>query len=247
MNDEQLLRYNRHIMLPQIDIDGQQRLLDAHVAIIGLGGLGSPAALYLAAAGVGALTLVDFDAVELSNLQRQIAHRESQAGTNKTVSARHNMLELNPGISIHCIEHELDLAALETLAKEVTLMIDATDNFATRYLINRACFNTGTPLVSGAAIQFSGQLSVFDFRDAQSPCYACLYGEDATEAEQTCSENGILAPVVGIIGCMMATETIKLICDIGELLSHRLMILDALNMQWREMRYHKDPQCRVCN
>jgi len=246
MNDDQLLRYNRHIMLPQIDVVGQQKLLDAHIAIIGMGGLGSPAATYLCTAGIGRLTLVDHDAVEISNLQRQIVHRESQLGINKTHSAKHALLELNSEISIECIDHRLDEAALSQLASEADLVIDATDNFATRYLINKVCCDSGTPLVTGAAIRFEGQLTVFDFRDTDSACYACLYGSDTQEEEQNCSENGILAPVVGIIGCMLATEAIKLICGAGTPLINRLTMLDALEMQWREMRYQRDPNCKVC-
>lgn len=246
MNDEQLLRYNRHIMLPQIDITGQQSLLDAHVAIIGMGGLGSPVATYLTSAGVGKLTLVDHDAVEISNLQRQIIHHEDQLGVNKTLSAKQSLQSLNSEISIQCIDHKLDEISLTRLAEEASLVIDATDNFETRYLINTICCNTKTPLISGAAIRFEGQLSVFDFRHEQSACYACLYGDDSTEDAQNCSDNGILAPVVGIIGCALATEAIKLICGIGRALTNRLLMLDALNMQWREMRYNRDPKCKVC-
>ncbi len=246
MNDQQLLRYNRHIMLPQIDVGGQQKLLDAHVAIIGLGGLGSPAAQYLAASGIGRLTLVDFDAVDISNLQRQIVHTEDQIGVNKARSARAQLQRLNTDIQIDCIEQALSPDALAALCAQCTLVLDATDNFASRYAINRACVQSATPLVSGAAIRFEGQITVFDFRDAQSPCYACLYGDNASEAEQRCSENGILAPVVGIIGCHMALEAIKLICRAGEVLTQRLLLLDALSMQWREMRYRRDDNCAVC-
>ncbi len=247
MNDQQLLRYNRHIMLPQMDIAGQQKLLDAHVVVIGVGGLGSPAALYLAASGVGKLTLVDFDTVELSNLQRQIAHTENRIGANKAQSARQHLQLINSDIEIHCVEQQADEAMLKQLAEQATLVLDCTDNFASRYAINRACYHAGAPLVSGAAIRFDGQITVFDFRNNQSPCYACLYGGSASAEEQTCSENGILAPVVGMVGCAMATETIKLICNIGDNLAGRLLLLDALNMQWREMRYAKDPACKLCS
>ncbi len=246
MNDQQLLRYNRHIMLPQIDVSGQQKLLDAHVAIIGLGGLGSPAAQYLAASGVGHLTLVDFDQVEISNLQRQIVHHEDQLGANKARSARAALQRLNADIQINCIEQALQHEALVDLCHQCTLVLDATDNFTSRYAINHACLHSRTPLVSGAAIRFEGQITLFDFRDTHSPCYACLYGNNPSEEEQRCSENGILAPVVGIIGCHMALEAIKLICDTGETLQQRLLMLDALNLQWREMRYRRDAQCPVC-
>ena len=247
MNDQQLLRYNRHIMLPQIDIAGQKRLLDAHVAIIGVGGLGSPAALYLAASGIGRLTLVDFDTVELSNLQRQIVHTENRLGANKAISARQHLQLINSDIEIHCIEQQPDEAMLRQIAEQCTLVLDCTDNFTSRYAINRACYQVGTPLVSGAAIRFDGQITVFDFRNDQNPCYACLYGDSVSGEEQTCSENGILAPVVGMVGCAMATEAIKLICNIGDSLVGRLLLLDALNMQWREMRYAKDPACKLCS
>lgn len=247
MNDQQLLRYSRHIMLPQIDVAGQQHLLDAHVAIIGLGGLGSPAAMYLAASGIGKLTLVDFDRVETGNLQRQIIHREQQVGINKAQSAADTLQQLNADTVIDCIESRLDETGLGTLACGVDVVLDATDNFDTRYRINRACLLANTPLVSGAAIRFEGQLTVFDFRQPTSACYACIYGDDAGEQEPTCSENGILAPVVGMIGCGMAIETIKLLCRLGKPASHRLLMLDALDMQWREMRYAKDPSCPVCS
>ena len=247
MNDQQLLRYNRHIMLPQMDIAGQQKLLDAHVVIIGVGGLGSPAALYLAAAGIGKLTLVDFDTVELSNLQRQIVHTENRLGVNKAQSARQQLQHINSDIEIHCIEQQADDALLKQLAEQATLVLDCTDNFASRYAVNRACYQAGAPLVSGAAIRFDGQITVFDFRNRQNPCYACLYGDNASEEALTCSEAGILAPVVGMIGCAMATEAIKLICGMGDALVGRLLLLDALNMQWREMRYAKDPACKVCS
>ena len=246
MNDQQLLRYNRHIMLPQIDVAGQHKLLAAKVAVIGLGGLGSAAAIYLATSGVGTLTLVDFDHVELSNLQRQIVHSEHRLGENKAHSAREQLRQLNAEIDIQCIEQQLDATALQQLAGQHTLVLDCTDNFASRYAINRACRQSGTPLVSGAAIRFDGQLAVFDFRDARAPCYACLYGDNASEEEQRCSENGVLAPLTGMIGSAMAVEAIKLLCAIGDSLQGRLLILDALHMQWREMRYRQDPACPVC-
>lgn len=245
MNDEQLLRYNRHIMLPQIGIEGQQKLAAAHVLIIGLGGLGSPAALYLAASGVGRLTLVDDDIVELSNLQRQIIHRQHNIGERKVSSARSNLLAINPEIEIISIDHRLDAAALALQIQRADVVLDASDNFDTRFAINRACVAQKKPLVSGAAIQFGGQLSVFDSRDERCPCYSCLYPEQG-EDHQTCTENGVLAPVVGIIGSMQALEAIKLICQIGEPLYGRLLLFDALSVQWRTMNFKKDPGCPVC-
>ncbi len=245
MNDEQLLRYNRHIMLPQIGIEGQQKLCDAHVLIIGLGGLGSPAAMYLATAGVGQLALVDDDTVELSNLQRQIIHRSQNIGDSKVASAKSNLLAINHEIDIATIDHRLNEAALNQQIERADVVLDASDNFDTRFAINRACVAQKKPLVSGAAIQFDGQISVFDSRSKHCPCYSCLY-PDKGEDNLTCSENGILAPVVGIIGSMQALEAIKLICQIGEPLYGRLLLFDALSLQWRTMNLKKDPNCPVC-
>lgn len=246
MDDEQLLRYNRHIMLPQLGIEGQQKLRDAHVLIIGLGGLGSPASMYLASAGIGQLTLVDDDTVELTNLQRQIVHRSKNIGENKVDSARNNLLEINPDINITAIAERLDEKSLQQQVKLADVVLDASDNFETRFLINKVCVAQKKPLVSGAAIQFEGQVSVFDSRKNDSPCYSCLYpatGED----NATCSENGILAPVVGIIGSVQALEAIKIICEIGEPLIGKLLLLDALSLQWRSMNLKKDPNCPVCS
>lgn len=246
MNDEQLLRYNRHIMLPQLGIEGQQKLRDAHVLIIGLGGLGSPASMYLASAGVGQLTLVDDDTVELTNLQRQIVHRSKNIGENKVDSAKNNLLEINPDINISTLAERLDEKSLQQQVKLADVVLDACDNFDTRFLINKVCVAQKKPLVSGAAIQFEGQVSVFDSRQHNSPCYSCLYpasGED----NASCSENGILAPVVGIIGSVQALEAIKIICGIGEPLIGKLLLLDALSLQWRSMNLKKDPNCPVCS
>jgi len=246
MNDEQLLRYNRHIMLPQLGIEGQQKLRDAHVLIIGLGGLGSPASMYLASAGVGHLTLVDDDTVELTNLQRQIVHRCKNIGENKVDSARTNLLEINPDINITTFAERLDEKSLQQQIKLADVVLDACDNFETRFLINKVCVAQKKPLVSGAAIQFEGQVCVFDSRQPDSPCYSCLYPANG-EDNATCSENGILAPVVGIIGSVQALEAIKLICDIGEPLIGKLLLLDALSLQWRSMNLKKDPDCPVCS
>ena len=245
MNDEELLRYNRQIMLPQIEVAGQQRLSDAHVVIIGMGGLGSPAAMYLASAGIGKLTLVDFDRVEISNLQRQLVHRTSDVGKPKVASARENLLAINPEISIETIDEKTDDFMLDKLAQLADVVVDASDNYETRFAINRACVEHRTPLVSGAAIRFEGQVSVFDKRNADSPCYSCLYPE-AGEEQETCSENGVLAPIVGIIGSIQAVETIKLICNIGDPLVGKLLVFDGLAMQWRSMNLQCDPQCKVC-
>lgn len=245
MNDDQLLRYARQILIPQFGIEGQEKLLNSHVAIIGLGGLGSPAALYLAAAGVGELTLVDHDELDLTNLQRQIAHQEHNIGVNKTESARQTLQALNPEPVINCITEQLHDDALDQLVQSVDVVIDATDNFDSRFEINKCCFKHKTTLVSGAAIRMEGQLSVYDFKSDNSPCYRCLYHEVEAQAE-TCSENGILGPVVGTIGSLQALEAIKAITGIGDSLQGHLLIFDAFTMDWRKMKLRKDPACPVC-
>jgi len=246
MNDEKLLRYSRQIMLPQIGIEGQQKLLDARVLIIGMGGLGSPVAMYLAAAGVGHLVIVDDDKVDLSNLQRQITHGTRDIGRNKVESAQDSLLELNPDITITAINHRLERLELSEQADAADVVIDGTDNFSTRFLINEVCVATHTPLVSGAAIRLDGQVAVFRNDLDDSPCYHCLY-KDEGEEQQTCSENGVIAPLVGIIGSMQALEAIKVLVGFGEDLSGRLLILDAALMEWRSLKLKKDPQCPVCN
>lgn len=245
MNDEQLLRYSRQIMLPDVDIDGQEKLLAARVLIIGLGGLGSPVAMYLAAAGVGHLVLADFDAVDLTNLQRQIAHTSARIGMNKSASAAQALRELNPEVQIDCIEQVLDADNLAAQVAGATVVVDCTDNFQTRFAINAACVAAKVPLVSGAAIRLEGQVAVFDVRVDSNPCYRCLYEEDSDDL--TCAANGVLAPLVGIIGSMQALETIKLICGFGTSLAGRLLLLDARHMQWRELKLPKDKHCPVCS
>jgi molybdopterin/thiamine biosynthesis adenylyltransferase len=244
MNDEQLLRYSRQIMLPDVDLDGQDKLLVARVLIIGVGGLGSPVAMYLAAAGVGYLTLVDFDTVDLTNLQRQIAHTTQRIGMNKAVSAAQGLRELNPDVNIECIEQFLDTEELVAQVKLATVVIDCTDNFQTRFAINAACVAAKVPLVSGAAIRLEGQVAVFDARQEHSPCYRCLYEEDSDDL--TCAANGVLAPLVGVVGSMQALEAMKLICGFGTSLTGRLLLLDARHSQWRELKLPKDPHCPVC-
>ena len=245
-NDEQLLHYSRQIMLPHFGVEGQQKLQQAHILIMGIGGLGSPAAMYLAAAGVGTLTLVDFDTVENSNLQRQIIHNTTSIDSSKVDSARETLLKINPETKINCINKQLSQDELESQIATIDCVIDATDNFDTRFLINRACVKQQVPLVSAAAIQYEGQISVFDFRHDNSACYACLYAEGGEE-NTNCSDNGILAPVVGILGSMQALEAIKLICKLGETLNNRLLTFDALALQWRTIKLKKDPNCTVCN
>ena len=244
MDDEQLLRYSRQIMLPEIGFEGQQKLIQSKVLIIGLGGLGSPAAMYLAAAGVGELVLVDFDHVDLSNLQRQIIHNSSSIGQAKVESARDTLININPACQVHCINQKLDGEALTEQVRGADLIIDASDNFSTRFALNEASVATQTPLVSGAAIRMEGQVSVFTGIPGD-PCYRCLYG-DSIEIEQTCSENGVLSPVVGIIGSIQATEAIKVLTGAGTPLKGKLLILDALHMQWRTLKLSADPNCPVC-
>tara|TARA_R110002072_G_scaffold142853_5_gene288630 strand:- start:34848 stop:35600 length:753 start_codon:yes stop_codon:yes gene_type:complete len=247
MNDEQLLRYSRQIMLPAFDIEGQQRLLDAKVLIVGLGGLGSPVAMYLAAAGVGHLILADDDIVELSNLQRQVIHREDTLGQSKVSSATQALLAMNSDVSVDAITQRLDQALLEKiLADGVDLVVDASDNFTTRFLINRACVTFGVPLVSGAAIRLEGQVAVFDTRREHSPCYQCLYRAGDDE-QMSCARNGVLAPVVGVIGTMQALEAIKVLSGLGEDLCGKLLLFDAANSHWRELRLPRDPACEVCS
>ncbi len=244
-DDERLLRYSRQIMLPDFGIEGQRALARSHVILMGLGGLGSPAALYLAAAGTGRLTLVDDDAVEISNLQRQIIHRNGSIGEKKVFSARGQLQDLNPDTDIHCIDHRLHEADMPKLFARADCVIDGTDNFASRFQINRACVQSRTPLVSAAAIRMEGQLAVFDFRQTDSPCYACLYDENSPQAPGSCSENGILAPVVGVMGCMQALEAIKLLSG-ADTAYGRLSCFDAMTLQWRTIRLRKDPACPVC-
>jgi len=246
MNDDQLLRYSRQILLPGFDHEGQQKLLDAHVLIMGLGGLGSPVAMYLASAGVGKLTLVDFDHVDLSNLQRQIIHNTQSIKQAKVESAATTLAQLNPLVETICVNQKLDQQALQERLSSVDLLVDATDNFSTRFMINRACYNTRTPLVSGAAIRMEGQVSVFDFHNPDSPCYSCLYDEQGEEQDSSCSENGVMAPMVGIIGSLQAMEAIKLLTGYGETLTGKLLITDAMVQDWRSMTFKKDPNCPVC-
>lgn len=246
MDEKTLLRYSRQILLPQIDIEGQQKLIDGHVSIFGLGGLGSPISMYLAAAGIGKLTLIDFDVVELSNLQRQIVHSSDDLKRPKVESARDRLLALNPNVEINLINQNLDQQGMQAAITAADVVIDGTDNFETRYMINRATIAQKKPLVSGAAIRFEGQVSVFRNDLDSQPCYQCLYHDGAGLAE-TCTQTGVVAPLLGIIGSIQALETIKLLTNIGEDLNGRLLILDGLSMEWHSMRFKKDPKCPVCN
>jgi adenylyltransferase/sulfurtransferase len=246
MNDEQLLRYSRQIMLPEIDIEGQQKLLDSRCLIIGMGGLGSPASMYLAAAGVGTLVLSDFDRVDLSNLQRQIIHSSFDIDKPKVESARETLEALNPTIRIELRYKRLDREELEHEVGAADVVLDCSDNFATRFAVNRACVATKTPLVSGATIRFEGQISVFDLRDASNPCYNCLYAE-LDEISESCARTGVIAPLTGIIGSLQALEAMKILINVGEPLTGRLFLLDALSMEWNTLRLPKNPSCPTCS
>ena len=244
MDDQQLMRYSRQIMLPEIDAAGQSRLLSAHALIIGLGGLGSPVAMYLAAAGVGTLTLVDHDQVDLGNLQRQVAHGTGDIGRPKVESAADTLEDINPFCRIRTVGQKLEAGGLSAAVAEADVVLDCSDNFATRFAVNAACVAARTPLVSGAAIRWEGQVSVFTGLPGE-PCYRCLYAGGETP-EDTCTANGVVAPLVGLIGAAQATEAIKLITGAGETLVGRLLVLDALVMDWRTLKLPKDPGCPVC-
>lgn len=245
MNDEQLLRYSRQVMLPQIDVTGQEKLLASRVLIIGMGGLGSPVAMYLAATGVGHLVLVDDDKVELSNLQRQIIHGTPDIERTKVESAKQTLLNLNPEITVTTFAKRLSDDELSTEIMSADIVVDGTDNFKTRFAINKLCVKNHTALVSGAAIRMEGQVSVFN-KTPVSPCYNCLY-KDEGELDTSCSSNGVLSPVVGIIGSIQATETIKVLLNMGESLDGKLLMLDALHMEFRTLKLKKDPKCPTCN
>lgn len=247
MNDDQLLRYSRHILLPEIGIEGQQKLSSAHALIIGAGGLGSPVALFLAASGVGRITLCDNDSVDLTNLQRQIAHRTSSIGKAKVISAKETLAEINPGVDVVTLTERADETRLAALAAQADVVLDCSDNFPTRYALNRVCHALKKPLVSGAATRFDGQVSVFDFRRDDTPCYECLYPERMESEETRCAVLGIFAPLVGIVGSMQAAEALKLLMDIDTTLCGRLLTLNALNMDIRTMRLSKDADCAVCH
>ena len=247
MNDQHLMRYARHILLNEFGIEAQEKIVASHALIVGAGGLGSPAAFYLASSGVGTLSIVDDDVVELSNLQRQILHTTDRVGMHKAVSAKHSLEQLNPTVTVHPITQRLDEAALRPLVEAADIVLDCTDNFATRHAINRVCVTLAKPLVSGAGIQFSGQISVYDLRDSQAPCYSCLFPEADDVEELRCATTGVFAPVVGIIGCMQAAEALKVLGGFGTTLTGRLLSFDALDTNWHTVRFRKDPDCEVCS
>ncbi|HEX7387050.1 MAG TPA: molybdopterin-synthase adenylyltransferase MoeB [Castellaniella sp.] len=246
LDDARLMRYARHILLDELGIEGQEKLLAASVLIVGAGGLGSPVALYLAAAGVGHIVLVDDDVVELGNLQRQILHTTATLGRPKAQSGLEAIRALNPDVQVEAQVERLDDTRLLELVGRVDLVMDCTDNFATRHAINRACVAKSRPLVSGAAIRFSGQVSVYDFRQPESPCYHCLFPESESARELRCATTGVLGPLLGMVGSVQAAEAIKLIVGMGEPLVGRLLSVDALQMQWHTVRFKRDPACLVC-
>lgn len=244
MDDAQLLRYSRQIMLPEVDAAGQQKLLDSRITIVGMGGLGAPAAMYLAAAGIGHLTIIDHDRVDLTNLQRQVIHTTDDIGKDKTASAAEYIARLNPEVSINPINRKLDEAELTETTRDTHAILDCTDNFDARFMINRVAAANSIPLISAAVVRMEGQVSVFDPANG-GPCYRCLYDESGGEAE-TCSENGILSPAAGLVGSLQAVETLKTLLGIGKTLSGRLLLVDARNMEFREINIKPDPQCPVC-
>ncbi|MDA8522222.1 HesA/MoeB/ThiF family protein [Acidovorax sp. NCPPB 4044] len=246
MTDDQLLRYSRHILLDEIGIEGQERLLAAHAIVIGAGGLGSPAALFLASAGVGHLSLVDADTVDLTNLQRQIAHTTERVGQAKVASAAQALSALNPGVRVDAVPSRADAQWLDAHVPQADVVLDCTDNYATRQAVNAACVRHGVPLVAGAAIRFDGQITVIDPRAPEVPCYACLFPPDAAFEEVQCSSMGVFSPMVGIIGAMQAAEALKLLMGAGTTLAGRLLMLDGLRMEWTSMRAQRDPACPVC-
>ncbi len=246
MNDHQLLRYSRHILLDDLGIEGQERILAGHAVVIGAGGLGSPAALYLASAGVGRITLVDGDEVDFTNLQRQILHTQARVGMAKVASGRVALGEINPDIEVLARHERLGGEALDALIATADVVLDCCDNFSTRHAVNRACVHHRKALVSGAAIRFDGQISVYDMARDDSPCYHCLFPETEDVEEVRCAVMGVFAPLTGIIGTMQAAEALKLLAGIGESLAGRLLLLDTLEMEWRSVRFKKDPACAVC-
>ncbi len=246
MTDDQLLRYSRHILLDEIGIEGQQRLLAAHALVIGAGGLGSPVALYLGTAGVGRITVVDHDHVDVTNLQRQIAHNLSRVGLPKAESVRQSVAAINPDVQVQAINQRADAALLDEWVAQADVVVDCCDNFKTRHAVNMACVKYGKPLVSGAAIGFDGQVSVYDTRQGDAPCYACVFPAQSTVQDAACATMGVFAPLVGIVGSMQAAEALKLISGAGTPLSGQLLMLDGRSMLWDSIRVRRQPGCTVC-
>jgi molybdopterin/thiamine biosynthesis adenylyltransferase len=247
MNDNQLLRYSRHILLPQVSYEGQDKLVNSHALMVGAGGLGSPVALYLAASGVGTLTICDFDVVDLTNLQRQIIHTTQSVGINKAISAQQTIYEINPEVIVNTVQKKSTEDDFAVLVAKADVVIDCSDNFSTRYTLNRLCVKLKKPLVSGAALGFEGQITVYDMRSNTSPCYHCLFPDNGEDTDLRCATNGVFAPLVGMIGSTQAAEALKLLMGIGESLQGRLLLLDAIAMEWRTIKLSKDSACIVCS
>jgi molybdopterin/thiamine biosynthesis adenylyltransferase len=247
MIDNQLIRYSRHILLPEIEFEGQLNILNGHILIVGAGGLGSAASIYLVASGIGKITICDFDNVDLSNLQRQILHTDKSIGINKAVSAKSTLELINPEVKVFGVKERLDIEQMKKLANEVDVIIDCSDNFLTRYSLNQIAYDLKKPLVSGAAIGFDGQVSVFDFRNNDTPCYQCLFPDTGKDEELRCSDHGVFSPIVGIIGCTQAAEAMKILLVIGKSLMGRLLILESKDMNWKTLKVPKDPHCKVCS
>ena len=246
MNDNQLLRYSRHILLRQVEYAGQEKLTQSHALIVGAGGLGSPVALYLAASGLGTLTICDFDNVDLTNLQRQIIHNTASVGVNKALSAQHTIREINPEVEVKTVQKKSTQTEMAALINAAGVVIDCSDNSETRYTLNRICFAQKKPLVSGAAMRFEGQVTVFDFRSKASPCYHCLFPDAGVGQELRCADNGVFSPLVGMVGTIQAAEALKCLMGIGESLQGRLMMIDALTAESRTVKFARDPACKVC-
>jgi molybdopterin/thiamine biosynthesis adenylyltransferase len=246
MTDDQLLRYSRHILLDEVGIEGQERILAAHALVIGAGGLGSPVALYLGSAGVGRITLVDHDVVDLTNLQRQIAHTTQRVGQPKVASAAQAVQAINPDVQVTALQERVDTQRLHALVQEATVVLDCSDNYATRQAVNAACVRLGKPLVAGAVIRFDAQITVIDPRESGTPCYACLFDPAAQFEEVACSTMGVFAPLVGVVGALQATEALKLVAGVGTSLAGRLLMLDGRSMEWSSLRTARNPACPVC-
>ena len=246
MRDEQLLRYSRHILLEEWGVEGQERVINAHALVIGAGGLGSPVALYLASAGVGHITLVDHDTVDVTNLQRQIAHTDARVGQLKVASLKTAMLQINPDIQIDAHALKVDAANLDGWVSQADVVLDCTDNFATRHAINAACVTHRKPLVSGAALRLDGQLAVYDTQQSNAPCYACVFPPTQDFAEERCATMGVLAPLVGVIGSLQATEALKILSGMGSTLQGQLMMFNAQHMEWQTLQTHRNIDCPVC-
>ncbi len=247
MQDKELERYSRHILLPEIEFEGQKKLLQSHCLIVGAGGLGSPVAIYLAASGVGKLTICDFDDVDLSNLQRQIIHEENSIGLNKADSAKKTLSRINSDIKVIPIKNQMNIDEVKLVAEDVDVIVDCSDNFETRYALNKIAFDLKRPLISGAAIKFDGQVSIFDFRNNNSPCYNCLFPRNDEEQNLKCSDHGVFSPLVGMIGSAQAAEAIKVMLSIGNLLVGKLAVINIKTMQWQNFSVNKDPACKVCS